>query len=249
MPGSSVPGSLTKAAYEHLRAEILACRLLPGQRLKVNELCGQLSVSLGAVREALAGLAAEGLVVAEAQKGFTVATVSARDLEDLTVTRMDIEALCLESALSAGDVEWEARIVSSFHRLSKTPLRARGDDKRLSDEWAAAHKEFHLALVSACTSTWLLRLRDILYAQSERYRRLSIPVAKEDRDLDAEHRAIMEAVLARNTAKAIELMQAHFALTTRLLKPLTELSVEVDSSSPPTGLATPRRRRATANAS
>ena len=228
---SSEPGSLTRAAYEHLRAEILGCRLMPGQRLKVAELCGRLGVSLGAVREALSGLAVEGLVVAEAQKGFRVAGVSASDLEDLTRTRIQIETLCLQGAIPAGDVAWEARIISAFHQMSRTSQRAEDDRARLSDEWADAHCAFHAALVGACDSPWLLRLRDILYAQSERYRRLSVPVAPDKRDLDREHRAIMEAVLARNVDCAIDLMRAHISLTTRLLKPLTELGRQIEQRS------------------
>lgn len=235
---SSEPGSLTRAAYEYLRAEILACRLLPGQRLKVAALCGRLGVSLGAVREALSGLAAEGLVVAEAQKGFRVSSVSAHELDDLTRTRVQIETLCLRSAIPAGDVAWEARIVSAFHRMSRTPQRAEGDEARLSDAWADAHRAFHAALVDACDSPWLLRLRDMLYVQSERYRRLSIPAAPTMRDLDNEHRVIMEAVLARDVASASELMCAHINLTTRLVRPLTEFAEESE-----TRPAKPRQRR------
>ncbi len=96
------PPSLTETVYETLRAEILACRLLPGRKLKIRELCGRFGVSLGAVREALSRLTAEGLVVAETQRSFQVAPVSAADLADLTRLRVDIEGLALRWAIAAG---------------------------------------------------------------------------------------------------------------------------------------------------
>ena len=210
--------SLTRAVYEQLRADILTCRLVPGERLKVAELCTKLGVSLGAVREALAGLAVEGLVAAEAQRGFKVSPVSVSDLEDLSQTRIEIESLCLRNSIANGGLQWEASLVAAMHRLTKTPERVPGDVLRLSDEWSAAHRDFHRALVAGCTSDWLLRLREMLYAQSERYRRLSVPAESKRRDLDAEHRALMEAALDRDANRATRLITEHLNLTTEVLK-------------------------------
>ena len=209
--------SLTHEAYQMLRADILACRLKPGERLKVDDLGKRLDFSLGAVREALSRLTAEGLVISEAQKGFRVVPVSAEDLKDLTTTRIEIEELCLRRAIAHGDIEWETHIVAAFHRLSKTPERVEGDEKRLNDDWVVAHRQFHSALLASCNSRWLLRLHDILYAQSERYRRLSVPAARADRDIEAEHLAIMQAVLDRDADKAVSLMQKHLMFTSSLL--------------------------------
>src|SRR5712672_2028195 len=77
-----------EGVYQHLRADILACRLRPGVKLQINLLAEDLGVSLSGVREALSKLSAEGLVVAEPQRGFRVAPVSLEDLGDLTMTRI-----------------------------------------------------------------------------------------------------------------------------------------------------------------
>jgi DNA-binding GntR family transcriptional regulator len=217
MPRDAPGLSLTQAAYECLRADLLACRLRPGERLKIGELCGALSVSLGAVREALSRLTSEGLVVAEPQRGFRVAPVSVAELRDLTAVRIEIEGTCLTRAVAAGDVAWEAGLVAAHHRLSRTPEREPGDARRLSEAWAEAHASFHRALVAGCDSRWLLRLREILYAQSERYRRLSVPLAPAGRDLEGEHRGIMEAALARDAERAVALLAAHLEVTTAIL--------------------------------
>ncbi len=212
-----VSSSLTQDAYERLRADLLACRLQPGGRLRINELCQTLSVSLSAVREALSRLTSEGLVVAEPQRGFHVAPISADELRDLTAVRAQIEGLCLERAVAVGDVGWESQLVAAFHRLSRTPEREPDDLERMGEAWSAAHAAYHEALVAACDSPWLLRLRAILYAQSERYRRLSVPLAEVARDLNREHQDLMEAALARDAGRTRALMAQHIDLTTRVL--------------------------------
>ncbi len=214
---ASAGSSLTQDAYERLRADLLACRLRPGARLKINELCQALSVSLSAVREALARLTSEGLVVAEPQRGFRAAPISVEELRDLTAVRTDIEGLCLERAIAAGDVDWEAQLVAAFHRLSRTPEREPEDPDRMSEAWSVAHAAYHEALVAGCDSPWLLRLRATLYAQNERYRRLSVPLAEVARDLNREHQDLVEAVLARDPARSRALMAQHLELTTRVL--------------------------------
>lgn len=211
------PVNLTQGAYEQLRADLLACRILPGSRLKIQELCNRLSVSLGAIREALSRLTSEGLVVAEPQRGFRAAPISRADLQDLTQVRIEIEGLCLRRAIEVGDVDWEARLVAAFHRLSRTPERAAADPARSSDEWAEAHAAFHTALADGCDSPWLLRLRGQLYDQSERYRRLSVPLTTQTRNIGEEHQRIVGAALARDADKAVALLSAHLSATTRIL--------------------------------
>ncbi len=209
--------SLTQGAYDQLRADILSGRLRPGERIKINDLCAQLAVSLGAVREALSRLTAEGLVVAEPNRGFYVTPISEAELLDLTAARIEIEALCLRRALAAGDVAWEAGVLSSFHQLSRTPPLLDGNGRRLSADWNRLHRGFHDALLGACDSPWLMRLRAMLFAQSERYHRLSVPIALAERDVDGEHRAIMEAVIARDAEQAVTLLTSHMTRTMRLL--------------------------------
>jgi DNA-binding GntR family transcriptional regulator len=209
--------SLTQDAYERLRADLLACRLQPGARLKIAQLCQSLAVSLSAVREALSRLTSEGLVVAEPQRGFRAAPISNEELQDLTSVRSQIEGLCLDRAIAVGDVGWESQLVAAFHCLSRTPEREPSDTQRMNEAWSAAHSAFHEALVAACDSPWLLRLRVILYAQTERYRRLSVPLAEISRDLNGEHHGIMQATLNRDAARAKELLTQHIETTTRVL--------------------------------
>jgi len=206
----------TLEIYEALRREILDGRYDPRARLRIDRLGDAFGASLGAVREALVRLAADGLVVAEPPKGFAIAPISLADLADLTDTRVELEERCLRRSLQLGDLAWEGRVIGALHRLVRTPLHSKPDS--LSVDWAIAHRAFHDALVSACDSAWRLRLREQLFTQAERYRCFTVPYGCGQRDVDAEHRGIAEAALARDADAAAERMSAHLRLTAELLR-------------------------------
>jgi len=209
--------SLAEDVYFQLRADLLACRLRPGSKIKISDVSERFGVSLGVVREALARLAAEGLVTAEAQKGYRVPPIASRDLAHLSEARIELECICLRRAINNGDVDWEAQILAAYHRMSHVPEREPNDPKRLGDSYAQAHTTFHFALVRTCDNPWLLKMRGALFDQSERYRRLSVPMQKPRRDLDTEHRKIMETTLARDMERACKLLSEHLARTTKVL--------------------------------
>ena len=217
------PGTQAEEVFETLRAEILSCRLPPSAKIRINEIALRLAVSPGAVREALSRLSAEGMTVAEAQKGYLVAPVSVDELRDLTATRIAIEQLCHRAAIAHGDVEWESDIVAAYHRLHRLPEREPSDPSRLNEAWSVAHAQFHRALVANCGSRALLRIRDGLYTQAERYRRLSVPLRRGERDVDAEHTAMVAATLARDAGRMCRLIAEHLQRTTDILLASPEL--------------------------
>ncbi|MNQ58070.1 HTH-type transcriptional repressor CsiR [compost metagenome] len=212
----SAAKSLTQATYERLRRDVLSCVLPPGSRVNVKELAGQYEASAGAVREALSRMTAEGLVIAEPQKGFRISAVSLADLNDLTQARIEIEASCLRHSIENGNVAWEAGLVSAYHCLSRI---AGPDtcDQYEADTWNAAHEAFHEALVSACPNTWLLRMRAMLFEQTARYRAMSIAMTARNRDIGAEHRRLLDAALAKDAANASELLIHHIQTTSAAL--------------------------------
>ena len=220
--------NLTEQTYERLRADLLACRIFPGEKLNIDTLSKQMSVSLGAIREALSRLTSEGLVTAERSKGFRATPISAVELVDLTNVRIEIESMCLRSSMANGNAGWESKLQTAFSKLSRTPSLVATDSRRLSDSYASAHTAFHETLVSACDSEWLLRLRRLLSTQSERYRRLAIPLSSRNRDLPGEHQAIMDAALAHDEPRAVALLAEHIQATTQMLLevPLLSLSLE-----------------------
>jgi DNA-binding GntR family transcriptional regulator len=212
-----VADSITEAVYRRIRADLLSCRLRPGEKLGISKLKTDLGISLCAVREALARLTSEGFVLAEPQKGFRAAPISVADLRDLTQARVEIESLCLRRAIINGGLEWETRIVAAAHRLSKMPGLPARVSPRYREDWDVAHDEFHASLVAACGNRTLLTVREQLFAKSARYRWLSISLTEEKRDLKDEHQAIADASLERNVDKASALLTIHIKETSKIL--------------------------------
>ena len=208
--------NLTSQAFERIRNDILLGTLRPAERLKIQALSDRYEIGATAVREALSRLVTDGLVDSEDQKGFCVSPVSQNDLIDLTETRIAIEGLAIRKAIAHGDLEWEAQVLSSFHRLSRTPQPITLANHAA---WALAHRQFHESLVAHCGSPWLLRLCAMLYDKSERYRNLAERSTRpEERDTATEHRELMDAVaMDRNADKAVELIGAHFRTTTDVI--------------------------------
>jgi DNA-binding GntR family transcriptional regulator len=217
MPVATRGGSRTEEAHARLRADILAGRYRPGERLRILDVAATLGVSHTVVREALCRLSSDGLVIAEAQRGFRVTPVSAKELADLTDLRVSIECDALRRSIEHGDIAWESRIVASAHALARTAERTQDDGVRISDDWSREHEIFHRALVSACDSDVLLRVRAMLFEQSERYRRLSVPLADEHRDIDGEHRRLTAAVLEHDADCAAQILEHHLRTTTAIL--------------------------------
>ena len=209
--------TITQDVYLRLRADLLSCRLAPGEKLRIEDLCQRLSAGSSAIREALSRLGSEGFVVMEPQRGFRVTPLSFSELRDLTDARCQIEGLCIRDAIKHGDVEWEAGLITALHRLSKLPVQAEGDPRRYNDAFAAAHTKFHEAVVASCSNAWLLRVREFLFFQHERYRWLSLPLAKVERNLHAEHTAVAEAALARDADRAVQTMTDHLQLTAHII--------------------------------
>lgn len=208
---------MTLQAYDLLRADILSGSLRADAKINIAETVGRTRLSLGAVREALSRLTSEGLATAETNKGFRVAAITVEELEDLTRTRLMIECACLHSAIENGDLQWESGIVSSAFELDRTSLLNKDSPELANPEWAAIHGRFHSALVAGCDSPWLLKIRDMLYVQSERYRIATLPFDRTKRDLRAEHKELADATLARDVVRATAAMRDHLTRTKQIL--------------------------------
>lgn len=218
----------TEQVFTSLRADIMSGRLLPGSKLPFADLTERYGVSMGAIREGLQRLVEQGLVVSEPQIGFRVMALSVDDLRDLTTARCEIEGLALRYAIANGDLAWESGIVAAFHTLQHTPIHDEAIDDLtaaattavLSEDWTAAHSNFHEALIAACPNQRIRTTANTLRAAAEVYRHWSTIGDDTDdnpRDTDAEHQHIVTAVLARDTEQAVRLLERHLRATTRRL--------------------------------
>lgn len=211
--------SLTETVYRALRADLVLCRIQPGTHLKTSEFAQRYGVSLASVREAMARLSAEGLIVSEPQRGFFAAPISAERLLDLTAVRVNIESNCIRSSTIQFTALDDIKLEEALETLSVTAETDDAGRHVMSENWIRAHIAFHEALVAGCRNSVLLQIRRQLFDQSERYRSLSLQLGsgKKKEDIDADHRPLVETVKRRDINAAVELLTEHINSTTHIL--------------------------------
>jgi DNA-binding GntR family transcriptional regulator len=208
----------TDGVHARLREDILGGILSPGQRLKFPELCRRYDTSVGAAREALTRLASAGLVRSQAHQGYVVTPLTVEDLAELTVARVEMEGLVLRMSIAEGDVRWEADAIAAHHLLERATYLDPDNPARSTAEWAAAHAEFHVALLAGCGNRRLREVAIGLRDEAELYRQWSItPALAKGRNVAAEHRAMLDAAVSRDTELAVRLLSEHISLTSKLL--------------------------------
>jgi DNA-binding GntR family transcriptional regulator len=205
--------SLTSQIYGRLRHDILSGALAPGKKLPIEELKDTYGIGASAIREALSLLTSDALIERIDHRGFRVSPVSRAGFDELLKTRCWLEERALRESIRTGDVAWEEAIVVANFHLNRV-RRTRSTDRLLaSDEWEVRHRALHKALLAACQSTLLIRFCDHMYDLNIRYRRIAGPDVDNTRNVDAEHAAIAEAVVARDEDRSVELLCAHYTRT------------------------------------
>jgi len=196
----------TTVIFEKLRDDIISNRLRPGERLPLSTLKERYSVGGSPLREALSRLAAQGLVDGEEQCGYRVSQLSVKELRDLYTARETIETRALELAIEQGDEVWESEVVAFFYRLNRY-LDSHAQSQTIDPaEWEKRQRDFFCAIVRGSQSNWLIRMHDMLYDQSTRYRMLCLFKHYQDARLlavfIADNQRLIDAITARDKVKA-----------------------------------------------
>ncbi|MCZ2721383.1 GntR family transcriptional regulator [Marinomonas sp. 15G1-11] len=152
-----------------IRRDISFGELSPDKRLKIEELRTRYGGSSHSLREALTRLSTQGLVEANAQRGFRVSSATEEDLKDIIQLRWEIEKLGLEWSLKKGDVKWQGKIIASSHELSRAQESVMASPIDSALEWDEANRMFHINLMSASGSPRLIATHTQLYDQSRRF--------------------------------------------------------------------------------
>lgn len=206
--------TLSAHFYEHMRRDIVLGEFAPGERLAPAHLSERYQTSTTVIREALLRLTSERLVTNRPGRGFSVISMTPEELNDLTRVRAHNDAFGLGVAIERGDLEWETRVMTAHHVLVRTPRRDAADPGRTRMEWTDHHRAFHLELLSGCGIPVLIDLASALFDATELFRRLAAPSTEAtSRDVEAEHRAISEAALARDAPRAAQLLTEHYFRT------------------------------------
>jgi DNA-binding GntR family transcriptional regulator len=201
---------LTKAdyAYSEVRERIVSGALPHGAVLNQEALAAELDVSTTPLREAMRRLSSEGLVVLGAHRDARVAPLTAAEARSLFEIRQQLDPLAVRLAAERRDEVDRARIREAAASLE--PLDAGSGLAALE-----AHRAFHAALYRASHNELLVGLLDSLWDKADRYRRVALEAREDSSDdrarVQAEHQAVMAAVLDGDPDAAEEHMRHHVA--------------------------------------
>jgi DNA-binding GntR family transcriptional regulator len=211
--------TLASDITEELRRDIISGSLAPGGKIRLREVAERFGVGMSPVREALNRLSRDRLVNQSDLRGFRVAPISESELDELMRARCWLNETGLRESIRRGDAAWEEAVVLAFHRLSRVPDRIASSPITANPEWDAAHRVFHRSLLEACGSRWIVDFCDQLFDVADIYRHVSRAAREaQAREPTDEHRAIMEATVARDADKAVDLLNRHFMRTVTLYK-------------------------------
>ncbi|MGA8583150.1 MAG: GntR family transcriptional regulator [Roseiarcus sp.] len=204
-PRAPVPpahGATVAFIVERLREAILTGRLQPGSRLVESDLTSRFGVSRGPVREALRRLTADGLIEHWPHRGAVVRRLTEREIRELFLIRIEMEALAARLAAAADAPERRTGFVAAIQ-----PIYA--DAPRNPCEYLNENAAFHDAVMALADN---LELRDLAA-------RLQLPLIMAQVGdvltpavLNAsvqEHRAVAQAILDRDPEAASARMRAH----------------------------------------
>ena len=193
----------SRADHVRLKLEqaIVTGALQPGARLDEQSLAKEFGVSRTPVREALAQLASIGLVVLRPRA--TVAALSLRDLIDMFDVMAELESMC--ARLAARRITRPERDeLLAAHKAASALVES--DD---ADDYYAANARLHEVIYAASHNEFLKDTVSSIRNRCAPYRRLQLRQPGRLAKSNAEHEAIVTAILAGQEERAGQLIRAH----------------------------------------
>jgi len=190
-------------------------QLAPGQRLMEADFAGRLGASRSSVREAFRRLTADGLLGFEPHRGVTVRILSRREIDNLFAVRGALEALAVRQALPVlrAAPEGLLAIQGDMDRAVEA-----GDMPGFSAANARFHALFAEAAANALLAETLTRLSNSIYWLQFRM----LVDRRQVFESNAEHRRIVEAILAGDADGAEAAMRDHVDSSRRLVQQLPD---------------------------
>lgn len=207
-------GSLGQRVYQTLREAILSLAYRPGEIIRKPEICDALGVSRSPVADAVARLAAEGLVDVVPQAGTFVARFSMEEIREGAFLREAIEVAAIERV---AETITEDQLTQLRRNITvQAALIADGDVPGFYQTDAAMHE----LILSFTGFRKLAQVSETAWLHVNRARQLILPVPGRITATLDEHRAILVALESRDPDAARLATRAHLRQLVTYLEPL-----------------------------
>ena len=206
LEGFKRPVSLVEATMDGIRRSIINGDLSLGQQLTESYLQKSFGFSKTPIREALAQLKAEGIVVAEVNKGFRVFKMDEKELSEFCEYRLALESQALRSAYNNNKLEL-ARVLKDFVNGFKKSIKENDLVKyNLTDT------KFHKSFFILSSNRYLIKNYENINGIIETIRTHTGPVIVDNYKLIDSingHISIHKHIKAKNLNLALEELDKH----------------------------------------
>lgn len=223
---SAGEGSLATRVHDALKAAILTLEFAPGAVLRKAPICAALGVSRAPVSEAIARLASEGLVEVVPQSATRVSSFSMDEIREGSFLREALELATVARVAAQATEEKVQQLRRNIH------LQALLIEDMDIAGFYQADEEFHALLMRFTGFARLPDIASLVSLQVTRARMLLLPTRGRVRETLAEHRAIYEAIAARDPAGAQEAMRFHLGQLMPRLEALADERPELFNPTP-----------------
>lgn len=204
---------LRNMAYARFRESLFDRKLKPGQFVSQRELCELLDVPMGAVREALKRLEADGLINLIAQRGVQIADVNVAFINEAFEFRIIIETEAARRSAKSPDIARLTELRSKTqHIIDQTDTRQSDD---LMQSGLKVDLELHEFLASAFTNSLIRNSHQQLEDKVRMIRMNGRYTIDRLRGAMLEHLEIIDALLAGDEEAAVSSLNAHLTTSWR----------------------------------
>lgn len=204
--------SKTERVYQDLRRRIRELEMQPGSQLRKNDIADEYGVSRGPVNEAIARLAAEGLVDVFPQSGSFVAPLRLEDVRASLLIRTGLEVEAIRRVTPIADdsliEDLEKNLEEQAAALKK------GNMVRMHD----LDEAFHATIMRAVKLPGAERLLDRARAILDRPRFHALPGKGRPKATYIEHARIVDAIRTRDAELAGAAMRVHLVLVSQSIE-------------------------------
>lgn len=200
--------TLSELAYESIKAQILSCKIRPGERINIDQYSENLGVSTTPVREALSKLQQEGLVQYIPRTGWKISRISKQEFRKLQEVKSLLEITLAERALpfiKPNDIPQMILLNNEMRELFKPCAGGKPDLERLLE----ANDRFHMYIFKFYDNDIMIEILQQTW-NNLRYARL-IWISSEEflNNFYEEHNEIIAAIKDRNGAALRDSVEKH----------------------------------------
>ena len=198
--------------YTTLREKIISGEILPGQTLTLRDLAEQFGVSIIPIREAIAHLESEGVIIRRSNRDYRVNTLDLSQFEEIYQLREMLECYIAKKACASPSTATADTLQTIYANM----------ERELAEEdlksYLVSNKDFHFSLYSSGKSPYLAEIIHGLWARVGPY--LSIHTQHADYLFSMNiHRKMLDAYIRKNEEALIEALKADIRNSYSALKP------------------------------